>query len=161
MSLEAHETGLGSLDALEGVDALVLLVAEDERPLVGAAGYADWRLCGELSRLLAEGHFTGAPGESLLMPLSGRFPLARLFVLGLGKRAGLDAGRLGQALAAAARVVARAGATSVALEVPGAGQLPEPQRLAALREHFLPHFKGGRVAALGEREFVRLLSAAT
>ena len=33
-------------------DCLVLPVFKDDRPLRGAAGLADWRLCGRLSRLL-------------------------------------------------------------------------------------------------------------
>ena len=58
-----------------------------ERPLRGAAGRLDWRLCGQLSALLAAGRLTGAAGEAaLLLDLRGlRSP--PLLVLGAGERA--------------------------------------------------------------------------
>ena len=36
-------------------DCLVLSVFKDDRPLRGAAGLADWRMCGRLSRLVDQG----------------------------------------------------------------------------------------------------------
>ena len=51
-----------------GGDALVLTFFREERPLRGAAGLADWRLCGRLSRLIKLGRLRGDNGESLLMP---------------------------------------------------------------------------------------------
>ncbi|HEY1333477.1 MAG TPA: peptidase M17, partial [Myxococcaceae bacterium] len=50
-----------TLDALDPlpVDTVCLFVSEDERPLGGAAGFVDWRLCGQLSRLLVDGFFKG------------------------------------------------------------------------------------------------------
>lgn len=68
-------------------DALVLTVFSDERPLRGAAGLADWRLCGQLSRLLKKQRVQGEQGETVLMPLSGRLPFERLFLFGLGASA--------------------------------------------------------------------------
>ena len=61
-------SGLDALDALTGVEALCCFVTEDERPLGGASGFLDWRLCGELSKILASGYFVGAPGDKLLLP---------------------------------------------------------------------------------------------
>jgi leucyl aminopeptidase len=161
VSTTAHEIGLEGLDALGGVDALLLFVGEDERPLQGSAGYVDWRLCGQLSRLLEAGFFTGAAGDSLLLPSDGRLPPARIFAVGLGRRETLDAARLTAVLKEAARVLTKAGAQSVALEVPGAERVDDAARAAALQQAFLPAFTGKRVALLADKAFVRLLPADT
>src|SRR5215831_20221550 len=75
-----------TLDALDPlpVDTVCLFVTEDERPLGGAAGYADWRLCGQLSRLLVDGFLEGSRGESLLLPSAGRMGPGRVVILGVG-----------------------------------------------------------------------------
>ncbi len=67
-----------------GGDALVLTFFREERPLRGAAGLADWRLCGRLSRLIKLGRVRGDNGESLLMPCGRRLPFRRILLLGLG-----------------------------------------------------------------------------
>ena len=54
------------LDA--GGEALILTFFADERPLRGAAGLCDFRLCGRISRLLASGKVGGAWGETTLYP---------------------------------------------------------------------------------------------
>jgi leucyl aminopeptidase len=66
-----------------GGDALVLTFFREERPLRGAAGLADWRLCGRLSRLIKLGRVRGEAGESLLMPCR-RLPFRRILLFGLG-----------------------------------------------------------------------------
>ncbi|MDJ0786073.1 MAG: M17 family peptidase N-terminal domain-containing protein [Myxococcota bacterium] len=67
-------------------DGLVAPCFEDELPLRGPAGFADWRLCGMLSRRLSEGRFQGASGEALLVPTLGRMRTPRVLLLGLGPR---------------------------------------------------------------------------
>ena len=157
MKVSAHDIGLEGLDALEGVDALCLFVGEDDRPLPGSAGYVDWRLCGALSRVLQSGFFVGAREDSLLLPTDGRFPVPRIFVIGLGRRQGLDASSLGEAMGFAARVMAKAKVQGVALEIPGVGSLDEGARASALNEMFLPAFKGQRVAVLADKDLARRL----
>lgn len=80
------------LRALDGIrsEALALPFFEDERPLRGAAGLADWRLCGRLSRLLVRGKMRGARGERVLVPARPRLAFEKLFLFGLGKRADFD-----------------------------------------------------------------------
>jgi hypothetical protein len=73
---------------LEAVDqsaaeALCVFVGEDERPLAGLAGLADWRLSGGLSRLLRSGLLKGVQGEALLTP-ARRLPFHKLFLFGIG-----------------------------------------------------------------------------
>lgn len=157
MSVAAYDIGLEGLDSLEGVDALCLFVGEDDRPLPGSAGYVDWRLCGVLSRILQSGFFVGAREDSLLLPTDGGFSVPRVFVIGLGQRRGLDASSLGEALAYAARVLAKAKVEAVALEIPGSGALDEGARATALKEKFLPAFKGKKVAVLADKELARRL----
>ncbi len=151
MSVTTHEVGFEGLDALGGVDALCLFVAEDDRPLPTTAGYVDWRMCGALSRVLKGGLFTGVKDDWLLLPSDGKLPVPRIFVVGLGPRKALDAATLGEVLGNAARVLAKAKVESVALELPASPGVEESARSAALEKHFLPLFKGKRVAVLGDK----------
>jgi hypothetical protein len=142
-----------TLDALDPlpVDTLCLFVPEDERPLTGAAGYVDWRLCGQLSRLLVDGFFKGARGESLLLPSNGRIGPGRVVVLGLGPGGeALHEAVLRSALSQAADVLNRARVDSVALELPGRGAMPAPDRTSAFAEAFTPAFRGARVTLLAD-----------
>jgi hypothetical protein len=76
------------LEPEEAPEALVLPFFSDERPLRGAAGLCDWRLCGRLSKMLGGKKLAGAWGETTLYPprVSGlpRLPFARLVMFGLG-----------------------------------------------------------------------------
>jgi Cytosol aminopeptidase family, N-terminal domain len=95
---------LGKWDQLDKApEALMLPFFADERPLRGAAGLCDWRLCGRLSRLLQAGRVHGAWGETTLYPTvvagAARLPFGRLVLFGLGpsdrfdEAAARDAGR--------------------------------------------------------------------
>jgi hypothetical protein len=85
MSVSFLASDLGKWDAAEGVpDTLVLPFFVDERPLRGAAGLCDWRLCGRLSRLLQSSRVAGKWGESTMYPPGKRLPWARLLLIGLG-----------------------------------------------------------------------------
>ena len=55
-------------------ETLVLPFFADERPLRGAAGLCDWRLCGRLSRLLQSSRVAGKWGETTLYPPGKRLP---------------------------------------------------------------------------------------
>jgi Cytosol aminopeptidase family, N-terminal domain len=157
-SLTLHELSLETLDGLSGVDTLCLFIAEDERPLSGVSGLSDWRLCGQLSRVLVNGFFSGAADDSMLLPSAGRIGPSRLVVFGLGRRERLSDGpALGARLAAAASVLDRAGAVSVALEVPGAGRLDDAERARALKTGFLPGFHGRHLSVLGDKSLGKLL----
>jgi hypothetical protein len=101
-------------------EALVLSYFDDERPLRGAAGLADWRLCGRLSRLLASGKLSGAAGETMMLPPAGRrLPCSRLVLFGLGKQAGFDEARYRRELRRMRDVLGRAGLKQLAIQPPG------------------------------------------
>lgn len=84
----------GRIDALRH-EALLLSIAEDERPLLGAAGLCDWRLCGRLSKLLRAGRVSGSAGEVTLLPVRPRLPFDKLVLLGTGRSGSLDGASLG------------------------------------------------------------------
>jgi hypothetical protein len=71
-------------------DVLVVGVGLDDRPLRGAAGYADWRLCGQLRDLVASGRISGAHGQAALVIAGVGLRTRRLLILGLGTRSALD-----------------------------------------------------------------------
>lgn len=150
MNPSRHDASLETLDGLQGADSLCVFVAEDVRPLPGLAGYLDWRLCGALSRVLKNGWFVGARGDALLVPSDGRVAMPRIFVIGLGKAKAATEAELTQAMAEAAKVLARAKVESVALEIPPVGGLDEAARGRAFEKGFRPNF-GGAVALLSER----------
>jgi Cytosol aminopeptidase family, N-terminal domain len=77
---------LSRIDSLR-FEAVALSFFDDERPLRGASGLCDWRLCGRISRLLASKRVTGAPGEVTLLPVRPRLPFDKLVLFGLGRRA--------------------------------------------------------------------------
>jgi hypothetical protein len=71
------------------VDLAIVGFGTAERPLRGAAGQADWRLCGRLSRLIAAGRVEGHAGEAVLLPGGGGLRAPLLLALGLGPAASL------------------------------------------------------------------------
>ena len=79
-------------------DMLAVFFWQDVRPLRGAAGLLDWRLCGKLSGLIQSGRLTGAEGEQLLLPSGGRLPWRLIMVMGLGPRIGFSSTRFRAAL---------------------------------------------------------------
>jgi hypothetical protein len=161
VTVSTHELGLEALDALVGIDALCLFVGEDERPLRGSAGFADWRMCGRLSQLLIDGFFTGKRKDALLVPSEGRLTLPRIFAVGLGNRDGFGPPALDEALSEAAEMLSKAKIRSVAMEVPGQPLLDDATRAKALLSAFVPHFEGSRVAVLAEKAFGKIIQSAS
>jgi hypothetical protein len=72
-------------------DVAVVPLFAGERPLRGAAGRVDWRLCGRLSHLLAAGRLVGAIGEAVLIPGGGGMSAPRVIGVGAGERDPIDA----------------------------------------------------------------------
>jgi hypothetical protein len=115
LAIEVAELGLSALDGLD-VDALAVFVGP-ERPLQGFAGFADWRLCGAISRAIRTGLFQAGDGEALLLPSGGRVAPGRVFCFGmpavpLGPEAFLSAART------LCEALARAGSEAFATSMP-------------------------------------------
>jgi hypothetical protein len=75
-------------------DLLFVPVWTDVRPLRGAAGLLDWRMCGRLSGFLLGGQLTGAEGEQMLFPTGNRLVWRLVLVAGAGPRAEFTEKRL-------------------------------------------------------------------
>lgn len=81
---------LARIDGLR-YEAIVLPVHDDERPLAGAAGLCDWRLCGRLSRLLQRDWVKTRAGDVTLVPVRPRLPFDKMLLFGTGDSAGFSA----------------------------------------------------------------------
>ena len=125
-------------------DLAVATVALAERPLRGDAARIDWRLLGDLSRLLRRGQLSGADGEVALLPSFGRLRAQRVLLLGVGERKALGATRLAAKSREAVLCAIRLGCESLALAPPAASRsLGSARATAALLE--------GALAALAEQ----------
>jgi len=100
-------------------DLLAVHIWEDVRPLRGAAGLLDWRLCGKLSGLIQSGRLGGAEGEQLLLPTGGRLPWRVAMVMGLGSRVGFSGARFRAAMARLLAAARGLGVRELALAPPG------------------------------------------
>ena len=100
-------------------DCLVLPVFRDDRPLRGAAGLVDWRLCGKLSRLLRESKATADAGETMLLPPGRRLKFTRILWFGLGDAKGYNEDRFRKDLGWILSVVQKAGVSDWAVQMPG------------------------------------------
>ncbi len=118
MGVHFLTNALSKWDGTE-TEALVLTFFSDERPLRGAAGLADWRMCGRLSRLIKSGRMTGRRGETLLLPPGKRMTFPRVFLFGLGDSARFDEGKYSQHVRWIRDVTSRAGVHAYAVQPPG------------------------------------------
>ena len=139
------EVGAGPIERAKS-DIVVVSVFEDERPLSGAAGRVDWRLCGKLSFLIADGRLSGAAGEAVLVTPRGAIRAPILVVLGLGRRRDFEAGDLEAAATSAASRSLALHASNVALPLPSSEStgIPLQSRVAAIAR--------GVVTAVRERD---------
>jgi hypothetical protein len=99
-------------------DVLVVPVWSDVRPLRGAAGLLDWRLCGRLSQLLRDGRLCGTPGEKLLLA-TNRIPWPRVLAVGIGDSQNFDENGFHAAIACCLEALRRLGGNSLAIAFPG------------------------------------------
>jgi leucyl aminopeptidase len=107
-------------DAIPLPEALAIGIFTDERPLRGAAGLCDWRLCGRLSRLLRADKLSGRADEVVLLPPArARLPFSRLMLFGLGEQRAFDERHYRNQVARMREVLDKAGITSYALQPPG------------------------------------------
>lgn len=126
---------LAGLDALRP-EALAVFCFSDVRPISGAAGYLDWRLCGAISQRLESGLFSAEAGETLLLPADGRLGRQRIFVFGLGRSAACDRAGMRRACREAVEVMRKAGVERPVLVAPAADRDPylEPEFVRAVDE---------------------------
>lgn len=116
LRIEVAELGLAAIDGLD-VDAVAVFVGP-ERPLQGFAGFADWRLCGAISRAIRSGVFEGRADEALLLPSGGRIAPPRVFCFGLPLEVPLSPEAFLHAARAGCEAMARAGSEAFATAMP-------------------------------------------
>lgn len=75
-------------DQLPG-DAVVALYFSDLRPLEGPAALLDWRLDGQLTRMLLSGEVAGRAGEHVILQSNGKLAAKWVMFIGGGKWHGL------------------------------------------------------------------------
>ena len=118
MGLRFLSLELAKWDQEKGGD-LVLTFFRDERPLRGATGLADWRLCGKLSQLVRNRRLEGGDGETLMLPPGSRLRFDRILLFGLGERRGYGLKQFKRDAERIALVLRRAQSTRYALQPPG------------------------------------------
>jgi hypothetical protein len=118
VSVQFLTNELAKWDEVAG-GALVVTVFQDERPLRGAAGLADWRLCGRLSRLVKHERIRGERGETLMMPPGRRLRFDRLILFGLGPSKGFGEELYREHVRWIRHVLHRAGIKDYAVQPPG------------------------------------------
>jgi hypothetical protein len=123
-------------------EALVLPFFSDERPLRGAAGLCDFRLCGRLSRLLLRQKVAGDLAEATLYPPGAQLPFSWLLLFGLGLQSMFDEATARHAGRRIIEVVERLGLKRYAIVPPGrsTGRLSARQALSI----FLAEAAAGR-----------------
>jgi hypothetical protein len=99
---------------------LVLGFFSDERPPRGPCGFADWRLNGLISNLLAAGRISGALHENVMIETGGRIPSPKVLLHGLGPFHELSYERLHQAGIHLARTAIGIRCGDFAFDIPAA-----------------------------------------
>lgn len=132
-------------------EALIVGFHEDVRPLKGVAGELDWLLCGALSTLILTNKISGSLGETALVTSQGKVSAQKIFLVGLGPRAGLSRETLRSAARNAAVSALGAGVRKAAIEYFPSPDMPHDSGVTAL-------FQGLNEGA-GGRSFEVLLLA--
>lgn len=132
MDVRFVQPDLRRLDSLKS-EALSLPFFADERPLRGALGLVDWRLSGQISRLILRGRISGAAREKVLVPARPKLPFEKLFLFGLGQREAFDETVFEEAVRQLLDTLSRARVRASVCALPGRSLgLLEPERAMEL-----------------------------
>ncbi len=127
-------------------DALVFFSLQDEPAPRGRLGYADWILCGALSRLRARGKYLGERDSCALLYPDKKMRAERVLVIGLGSRAELNLTAFYRLSYQTAQTILNLHCTAVGLELPFRAfpQLPPDRLQRSFLEGFLAELARGR-----------------
>lgn len=103
------------------VDALIVNLFEGVQHPGGATGAVDQQIGGLISKIIANGEFTGKLNETAVIYLSDEMPFRKVVVVGLGKREEFSPERVRQVTAAALRTAAKGKCTRIGTILHGAG----------------------------------------
>lgn len=101
-----------------GGDALVVPLWSDIRPLRGATGLLDWRLCGRLSQMIRDGRVSGTSCEKLLL-VTSRIPWRRVLAVGVGDSSAFCEDAFRATVDCSLKALRGIGARDVAIALPG------------------------------------------
>ena len=118
MDLRFVPRDLKRLDQISS-EVLVAPVVQDERPPTGVAGLVDWRLSGQVSRVVKSGFFLGELCETLLLPSRAVLPFDKTLVFGCGPKASFDERTFLTALDGIRSVLKGLKAVHAVVELPG------------------------------------------
>jgi hypothetical protein len=149
-----------NLDALQ-TDLIVLPFFSDERPLRGAAGLIDWRLCGTLSRQIMAGYLDGTFAEKGLIASPPKLKSEGLLLVGLGASAAFDARVSERACAVIANALTESRVANAALALPGRsmGLLPALQCMQLWLTVSLGHAEVEEISIIERAEEHRALDS--
>jgi hypothetical protein len=147
-------------------EALAIPFFIEERPLQGAFGLVDWRMCGLISRMIVRKRIDGSFKECILIPGRPRISVEKLFLIGLGHEDAFDESVLETISEYMLQTLAAVGVRTSAMVLPGrATDRIEPERAievflqvaAAHEEHDVvivvePEEAQQRMAPVVERE---------
>ena len=102
-----------------GSEVLACGVFADERPPHGTAGLVDWRLSGQVCRLMMGSYLTGKRGEVLMLPLRPKLPFDKALLFGLGCRLDFDEAVFREVTSHMLRAMEGLSARSAVVELPG------------------------------------------
>jgi hypothetical protein len=102
-----------------GSEVLACGIFEDERPVRGTAGLLDWRLAGQISRLMQTGFVVGTKGEVVMFPLRPKLPFDKALMFGLGRREQFDDTVFREVTSHILRTMEGLCARSAVVELPG------------------------------------------
>ena len=108
------ETVVLPADHLPG-ECVVALFFEDQRPLEGPVALLDWRLNGQLTRMLLDGELTGRAGEHLVLQNNGKLQCDWILFVGGGKWQGLCRETYASLVKHALKSASQAGFSDVAI----------------------------------------------
>ena len=102
------------------VDALIVNLFEGVQHPGGATGAVDQQIGGLISKIIANGEFTGKLNETAVIYLSDEMAFRKVVVVGLGKREEFSPERVRQVTAAALRTAAKGKCTRIGTILHGA-----------------------------------------
>ncbi len=150
---------LRRLDELKS-EALALAFFEDERPLRGALGLVDWRLCGQISRLLLRGRARGALRETVLLPTRPRLPFEKLFLVGAGRAGEVDERRFVDLVDWTLTTLDRARVRASVVGLPGRslGRVPPQRAMELFLERAAAHPEQDQVTLIEDHDAQRAMA---
>ena len=120
-------------DQAKGADILAVGFWSDVRPLRGAPGLLDWRLCGKLSAWVVAGKLAGGDGEQMLFPSGGRLPWKLVLLLGLGKRGDFTEKKFRAVVHRLVKTMRGLHVSRAAMALPGRGEGPAASAVVPAR----------------------------